>query len=470
MMRHPIKIFCVFTILMAVLGAFFYGFAAGQEPVQRYQIGVLAIRGKAQCYRQYIATADYLTRKIPHTSFEIVPLDFQEVIPAVRAQQVDFILVNPLLYVDLEVLFGVRRIATLAGPSSSDLSVAYGGVMFTRAGRKDIKTLADLKGKSLMAVDPLSLGGWLAGYEELMRRRIDPFRFFSKVYFGKIEDDVVMAVLAGKADAGMVKTGVLEGMTAEGKIDLDHFSALTGDRFVAHTELHKEYQKEYMTTGHQIKSCTQLYPSWPLAKMRHTDERIAREVAVALLSMERDEYAAVRGGYGGWITPLSYESVHALMRRFGIGVYAGYGNVALNKLFCQYGPGLVALGMLILVIILVAMKMFILNRRVSQSEKKYRELFSNIPSGMAVYKVVNGGEDFLFQEYNHAAEIITGGTLAEVFNKSVKAVFPGVEPSGLFSVFQRVYRTGVPETLVSRYEDKRLRMWVRNLVYKLSET
>ncbi|HPN55487.1 MAG TPA: PhnD/SsuA/transferrin family substrate-binding protein, partial [Candidatus Omnitrophota bacterium] len=240
MSRRPLKILCVLTGLMAALGLVFYNWAAGQESVQHYKIGILAIRGKSQCYRQFNATADYLTHKIPYASFEIVPLDFQEVHSAVRAQQVDFLLANPMLYVDMEVLCGARRIATLAGLSPSDLRVAYGGVMFIRSGRKDIKTLADLRGKSLMAVDPLSLGGWLAGYEELIRRRIDPFRFFSKVDFGKIEDEVVMAVLAGRADAGMAKAGVLEGMTAEGKVDLDRFSVLVGDRFISHAEFHRE--------------------------------------------------------------------------------------------------------------------------------------------------------------------------------------------------------------------------------------
>ncbi|HPN56659.1 MAG TPA: ATP-binding protein, partial [Candidatus Omnitrophota bacterium] len=232
---------------------------------------------------------------------------------------------------------------------------------------------------------------------------------------------------------------------------------------------HREFQRKY-AAGHEIKPFTRLYPAWPLAKLRHTDERIAKEVVVALLGMERDDYAAVRGEYGSWITPLSYESVHALMRQFRVGIYAEYGRVTLDKLFYQYGLWLMALGILILFVILAVVKMAILNRRLSRSEKKYRELYENMPSAMAVYKVVNGGEDFVFQEYNHAAEIITGGTQADILNKSVKDVFPGVESMGLFEVFQRVHRTGVPEVLLAQYEDTRLRLWVRNQVYKLSET
>ncbi len=469
MRRGHKKILGVLTGVLVLGGICSCGRAVAQEGLRRYKIGVLATRGKAQCYRQFSATADYLNQKIPHALFEIVPLDFREVVPAVRTQQVDFLLTNPLLYVDTEILYGVRCIATLSGSPSSEFHIAYGGGLFIRADRKDIKTFSDLKGKSLMAVHPLSLGGWLAGYEELMRRGVDPFRSFSKVDFAGIEDEVVMAVLAGKVDVGIVKTELLEDMAKEGKIDLDLISVLQGEQFVPHAEIHKEYRKTH-DTGHQMRPFTHLYPAWPLAKVRNTDEKIAKEVVIALLDMEPDDYAVVRGEYSGWVTPLCYEPVHALMRKFGVGAYAGYGKVTLRNLFDQYGLWLITLGVLIVVVILAMGKLFILNWQVNQNKKKYQKLFTNMPSAMAVYKVVRGGEDFLFQEYNHAAEIITGGTLAEFYHKSVRDAFPGVEAMGLWAAFQRVYRTGVPEILLSLYEDQRLRLWVHNVVYKLSET
>ena len=468
-MSRSIKTLYGLTAALIALGAFLYGFAAGQEPARLYKIGVLASRGKPECYRQWTATADYLSQHLPNLSFEVVPLDFSEVIPAVRAQQVDFLLVNPSLYVDLEVLFGIRRIVTVEDRIPSGPSVAYGGVIFTRSGRSDIKTLADLRGKSFVAVDKLSLGGWLAAYEELSRRQINPFRFFSKLDFLGTDDRVVMAVLDGKADAGTVKSGLLEKMEEEGKVDHSRLSFLSGDNFVDHDKLHQNLEKKHPSI-HDIKASTRLYPSWPFAKMRHTDETTAKEVAVALLSMEKDQYAAVRGEYAGWVTPLSYEPVHALMRKFGIGVYASYGTVTLDKLLYQYGSWLILLFVFVVIVILAAVKMMFVNRRMSRGEKKYRELFTNMHSGVAVYKAVDGGEDFLFKEYNRAAEIITGGTESEIINKSVKEVFPGVERMGLFGVFQRVFRTGVPEVRLSRYEDERLAMWVRNSVYKLSET
>jgi PAS domain-containing protein len=47
----------------------------------------------------------------------------------------------------------------------------------------------------------------------------------------------------------------------------------------------------------------------------------------------------------------------------------------------------------------------------------YQELFENINSGIAVYEAINNGEDFIFIDFNKAAERITdaGGTVAPDF-------------------------------------------------------
>ena len=92
--------------------------------------------------------------------FEIVPLDFDEVGPAVEGGEVDFVLVNPGIYVNLEVRHRVSRIATLNNRLGDIPYNIFGGVIFTRADRKDLTQLSDLKGTTFMAVDAISLGGF----------------------------------------------------------------------------------------------------------------------------------------------------------------------------------------------------------------------------------------------------------------------------------------------------------------------
>ncbi len=64
---------------------------------------------------------------------------------------------------------------------------------------------------------------------------------------------------------------------------------------------------------------------------------------------------------------------------------------------------------------------------------------------VAVYQAVGDGEDFIFAHFNKSGEQMEGVRRHELIGKSVQQVFPGVQALGLFEVFQRVWRTGVPE-------------------------
>ncbi len=103
-----------------------------------------------------------------------------------------------------------------------------------------------------------------------------------------------------------------------------------------------------------------------------------------------------------------------------------------------------------------------------ESEFRYRSLFDNMGDAVAVYQAVGDGEDFLFADFNKSGEQMEGVRKQELLGKSVQEVFPGVKELGLFEVFQRVWRTGVPEHHpVGLYRDERLEGWRENFVYKL---
>jgi PAS domain S-box-containing protein len=104
-----------------------------------------------------------------------------------------------------------------------------------------------------------------------------------------------------------------------------------------------------------------------------------------------------------------------------------------------------------------------------QSEARYRSLFENIGSAVAVYKAEQDGADFILVDFNAAAEKIDRIDRSDVIGHSVLKVFPGIKEFGLFEVFQRVWRTGEPERHpVTLYKDDRTQGWRDNYVYKLS--
>lgn len=103
-----------------------------------------------------------------------------------------------------------------------------------------------------------------------------------------------------------------------------------------------------------------------------------------------------------------------------------------------------------------------------ESEAKYRAMFENIGNGVAVCESVNNGEDFIFVDFNKAAEVIERINREALIGKSILTGFPGIKDFGLFEVYQRVWKTGEPEEFpVSIYKDERITGWRENYVYKL---
>ncbi len=169
--------------------------------------------------------------------------------PAVERSEVDFVLVNPGIYVNLEVHYRVSRIATLNNRLGNTPYNIFGGVIFTRDDHKDVTRLADLKGKTLMAVDAISLGGFQMAWRELSDENIDPYQDLAELSFGGIHDQVVLAVRDGKVDAGTVRTNILERMALEGSIDFQEFRIIN-DR---------------SDPAFPLSHSTRLYPEWPFS-------------------------------------------------------------------------------------------------------------------------------------------------------------------------------------------------------------
>ena len=106
--------------------------------------------------------------------------------------------------------------------------------------------------------------------------------------------------------------------------------------------------------------------------------------------------------------------------------------------------------------------------QLEEYKAKFRILFDNVSSGVAIYEARNDGEDFVFVDFNSAAEEIEHIKKEDLIGRSVAEVFPGVKEFGLFDVFGRVYKTGTPEHLpISIYKDERIAGWRENYVFRL---
>lgn len=110
-------------------------------------------------------------------------------------------------------------------------------------------------------------------------------------------------------------------------------------------------------------------------------------------------------------------------------------------------------------------------RELTQSEEQYRELFNHMSSGIAMYEAVDNGGDFIFRDFNPAAEKIEKTSRKDILGKRVSEVFPGVKTFGIFEVFQRVWQTGKAEYFPEKiYQDDRdSGSWRESWVFKLPD-
>jgi two-component system sensor histidine kinase TtrS len=365
------------------------------------RIGVLSHRGDEATLKMWGPTAEYLDTAIPSRHFQIIPLDFDEVNPAVAHAKVDFVLVNPGIYVNLEVKFRVSRIATLYNRRGDVPYKIFGGVIFTRRDHPKIRTLDDLKDRSFMAVDATSLGGFQMAWREMKAQGIDPFEDLARLDFAGIHDRVVIAVRDGRVDAGTVRTDILERMALAGVIDLADFYIINPQRDPEFPFVHS----------------TRLYPEWPFSKVAHTSDGLAEQVAVALLQMPGDHPAALAGKYAGWSIPLDYQPVHELFRELGLPPYDHLGEFTLWDAITRYWYWLIAGLVVLLFMVVMTFWVMHLNRALKKTQKRLETQHELILDSVAdgIYGVdLHGNSTF----FNRAAEELTGWKANEVIGKN----------------------------------------------------
>lgn len=292
--------------IIVIAIAFVLTIATGGFAGDQYKIGVLAKRGPVKAMEQWKATADYLNQKVAGKTFEIVPLDFDAVNPALANGDVDFFLVNSSMFVTAKVRFGASAIATMINSRQGQPLKSFGGVVLTLADNDAINTLADVKGKRFMAVKKSSFGGWQMAYKEFVDAGIDPFQECASVEFSGKHDNVVLAVQNGVVDCGTVRTDTLERMASEGLIDMEEFKIVNKTAY----------------SDFPFVCSTTLYPEWPLAKTKNTDPQVAQEVVAALKQMTSDDAAAKSAKVVGWTDALDYGPVEDLQKALHVGAYA----------------------------------------------------------------------------------------------------------------------------------------------------
>ncbi|HEX5394538.1 MAG TPA: diguanylate cyclase [Rhodocyclaceae bacterium] len=365
-MRKAIKPRPNFNVASAIRGGIFLiglltSLVAVQsaEPERTFHVGITAFRDKSVTSREWTPTMDYLSTRIPGAKFEAVPLNLAEFQDALSKKELDFVITNPEHYIVMESQHGVSRVATLMKRENGKIVNRFGGVVFTRNDRPDIRRLEDVKGKTIASVDRTSFAGFLLQYDLIQRHGVDVLRDSTVSFLGFPQDLSVKAVLNREADVGFVRTGVLEAMANEGKISIGQIRVLNPAPL----------------EGFPFRLSTDLYPEWPLAAAPQVPVEITNQVAAALLLMPPDSPAAQAARYYRWSTPLEYQSVQNLMRRHHIYPYDKREPITLAIVLKQYAaPILLILSILTAGIVVLYVRARRLNKDLHFSRQQLSDL------------------------------------------------------------------------------------------------
>ncbi len=326
---------------------------------QVYRVGVTSFRDKAVTLQEWGPTMSFLSAQVADARFEVVPLTLPEFEAALARRELDFVLTNPQHYIVVEARFGVSRVATLVKRENGKLVKQFGGVVFARSDRQDIRRLEDVRGHRIAAVDRTSFAAYLLQYDLLKLAGVDIDRDCQLAFFGFPQDLVVRAVLDGRADVGFVRTGVLEAMAQEGKIDPASLAVVNA----------------LPTQDFPFLVSTELYPEWPLAAAPHVSIDITNKVVAALLLMPPDGPAARSARYYRWSTPLEYQRVQSLMRRHRIYPYDSREPIPLSDVLREYSVPILA-GVLTLSLALVVL--YVRTHRLNVALKRSRQTLSEM--------------------------------------------------------------------------------------------
>lgn len=283
---------------------FFIQTVLADEMTKTLRFGVLSFRPKDITTSKWQPLAKELEKNLTGYHVELLPLTYDELDKAAKEKQIDLILTNPEHYILLKNKLVTNAVATLIALDQGHPIAEFAGVIFTRADREDIKTLADLDHKVIASPSENSLGGYLMQRWELEKEQI---KAKSYVFTGMPHDNAVNEVLAGKADAGFVRSGVLESLEKAGKLKLHDNATI---KIIAPHEIDTDLTRKI----HSVHSTTH-YPEWAFGVSRHIDPELTRKISLTLLSIQADSNIAKAAGIAGFNSPADYTPVEVLMLR-----------------------------------------------------------------------------------------------------------------------------------------------------------
>lgn len=260
---------------------------------------VFAYLGHEQTYAKYRPLVDYLNDTLPDLVFELKVLSQKDIEAGITHQNLDIVTTNPAHFTVIRQQMSLTGvIATLVSRDSGKPLYQLGGAIIVRADNTDIHTLQDIRGKVIATPSTRHMGGYRAQAYELFRAGIRLPTDVAEIMELHVHQYVVQAILAGEADVGFVRDGILESMIDAKVLSWDEI------RIIA--------EQTHVNFPYRIS--TRLYPEWPVFALSHVEESAVRRVASALFALSPEHPAAIAANIHGYTIPGDYMLVEEASR------------------------------------------------------------------------------------------------------------------------------------------------------------
>ncbi len=111
------------------------------------------------------------------------------------------------------------------------------------------------------------------------------------------------------------------------------------------------------------------------------------------------------------------------------------------------------------------------NEKIAKGKKIFEDLFNNLNSGVAIYKVINDGEfgkDYIIENFNKKSLELEEKKKEEVIGKSLFDLRPNIDDFGLISEFREVWKTGIARMYPAKvYIDENYSNFYENRIFRM---
>jgi phosphonate transport system substrate-binding protein len=208
-------------------------------------------------YQRHHLLVEFLRKETGLNIKQIFPDTFDQHMTMVGQGKIDISYSNPFIYIKIAHRYGARAFARIAEIYNQE---NFRGQIICRADNQLIKTIGDCRGKSWLAVDSTSAGGYLYPLGYFIDHGIQKTDF-SEIAFtpgpGGKQEKVVLAVYAGKYDIGTIREGTLN--VVADKIDINEIRVIANTRW---------------------------YPGWVYAARAGLEPKIVEKIRNALLKLD----------------------------------------------------------------------------------------------------------------------------------------------------------------------------------------